>query len=403
MQIQEYLSQEKKIYNSILTILQSKEDDNDDLYQILYHDIDAQNIANDKDEFTELLHILASISINCKRTPRLTFSICTILQHYIDQIKQLFSNFELFNFFKHDKLILLSLFDNKIITVDENISNFIIEKSGVNQQLKQAEVKDEEEEENYEEDFDEKQNSYLHYEKFFYPEIKSFLSEDQKQLIEKQLFEINSQIFDQFDQKRKTGENDSHICELIREDSIEEFIVYVNKDCYPLTITINHSIFETNRFLLKRTTSLIEYAAFFGSIQILQYLKNYGVDLEPSIWPYAIQSGSAVVISFIESENIQPPNKSYLKVLKECIQCHSIDNYNYILNNYLNESDDVFNVEKDFNENILSYAFHYHNYDLIPDLMKKKYAFFYLCQYNYIKLVKLYLENENFDVNSRII
>ena len=59
------------------------------------------------------------------------------------------------------------------------------------------------------------------------------------------------QIPEDFYEKRKEGENDSHICSLIRNDSIIEFIKYVTENNYSLDYTITSSIFETNSFLLK--------------------------------------------------------------------------------------------------------------------------------------------------------
>lgn len=56
---------------------------------------------------------------------------------------------------------------------------------------------------------------------------------------------------------------DEEICEIIRKDEIEKFISIVKKENLPLQSDIKHSIFETNSFLLNKTSTLIEYAAFF--------------------------------------------------------------------------------------------------------------------------------------------
>ena len=62
-------------------------------------------------------------------------------------------------------------------------------------------------------------------------------------------------------------------CSLIQKDLIEEFTIYMNKNGYSINSTINLSIYETNNLLLKQFgITLIEYAAFFGSIQIFDYL-----------------------------------------------------------------------------------------------------------------------------------
>ena len=62
-----------------------------------------------------------------------------------------------------------------------------------------------------------------------------------------------------------------HICELIRNDDIKEFIIYFNLNQFSLNMTIEPSIYETNSFLCEKNPSLIEYSTFFGSIQILSF------------------------------------------------------------------------------------------------------------------------------------
>lgn len=86
-----------------------------------------------------------------------------------------------------------------------------------------------------------------------------------------------------FNQKRKIGENDSYLCQIIRQDSIEDFISHVNRLNMSLHIKIKRSAFETNTFLIMNDPTLIEYATFFGSIQILQYLRMNNVELTPSL------------------------------------------------------------------------------------------------------------------------
>lgn len=115
-----------------------------------------------------------------------------------------------------------------------------------------------------------------------------------------------------FEENRRKGENDSYICQLIRNDSIEEFVSYTNRMNYSLTKSIiPSSIFETNSFLINKTTSLIKYAAFFGSIQIFQYLLLNGVELRPKLWLYAIYGRNAEIIHLIEVNHVQPNDEKY--------------------------------------------------------------------------------------------
>ena len=48
--------------------------------------------------------------------------------------------------------------------------------------------------------------------------------------------------------KRTISENDGIICEMIRQDSIKEFVSYTNRNYISIKSQIEPSIFETNPF-----------------------------------------------------------------------------------------------------------------------------------------------------------
>ena len=121
---------------------------------------------------------------------------------------------------------------------------------------------------------------------------------------------------------------DEEICEIIRKDEIEKFISIVKKENLPLQSDIKHSIFETNSFLLNKTSTLIEYAAFFGSIQIFNYLRLNKVDLSPSLWLYSIHSHKIELIHILEEKEILV---NYLECFSESIKCHHNDIANHFL------------------------------------------------------------------------
>lgn len=129
--------------------------------------------------------------------------------------------------------------------------------------------------------------------------MKQYL--DQK--IQKQTEEVITRIFEveisSFEKKCRIGENDSYICTLIRKDSVEEFISYINRINLSHSSKIKPSIYETNSYLIDKEPTLIEYAAFFGSIQIVQYLKYNEVQLNFSLWFYSIHSNNAELIHFL--------------------------------------------------------------------------------------------------------
>ena len=57
-------------------------------------------------------------------------------------------------------------------------------------------------------------------------------------------------VADDYENNRKKGENENYLCQLIREDSIDEFVSFVNRNNLNLSSKIKRSIFETNSFFL---------------------------------------------------------------------------------------------------------------------------------------------------------
>lgn len=108
----------------------------------------------------------------------------------------------------------------------------------------------------------------------------------------------NQEKYKIYEEKRKQGENDDIIATMIRTDSVQESIVYVNKKNIKLKSHIKCSNFETNEFLIGKEPSFIKYATFCGSIQIFQYLKTNKVKLKPSLWLYAIHSNMRIMNVF---------------------------------------------------------------------------------------------------------
>ena len=117
------------------------------------------------------------------------------------------------------------------------------------------------------------------YVQYFWPEIKLF--ENRKWFPKHEFDEyLKNELPDDFDEMRNKGENESFICKLIRDDLVEDFIAYFNETFISPNSTIDQSIYETNSFLLekqihsKEGITLIEYSAFFGSIQIFTFFEK---------------------------------------------------------------------------------------------------------------------------------
>ena len=331
-------------------------------------------IHENEKEIKNFLTLLLKIAQNRKCDGKFIFKFIQIIKKLENAIKKTFSNYDIFIFFKGNKKILLQLFENQIITFDESIKQFFLESD--------------------------KFYSKPDLHKFFYPEIKTFINQYFKAKIEKDV----SMDEELFKEKREVGENDSYICELIRQDSVIDFIVYLNKNVISPSSEIKPSLFETNQFLIKnKKTTLIEYAAFFGSIQIFNYLRMNGVELKGSLWLYAIHSNNAELIYLLKELNVQPEDESYEKCLEEAIKCHHNDIANYIQNYLLDEKVEKSNLENVYEKNMYYYCFRYYNYSFFPNDFNNHYIIYYLCDFGYYSLVKLYLNEKEIDLNKSII
>ena len=362
-EIQQYINSQKKLYDSLIDFIDNnQENDSNHNFENLCLLFKELKIDETKDELDNFLDLLSKICENHHRIANFFPKIEQIILYFDESIKKFFKCSEIFDIFILNKRILLFLLNHKIISFDdEDIQNII------------SNLDD---------------NSKLDYHCFFFPEIKSYLKKADIDLIEQKLKSFDSDIFNDFDEKRKIGENDSYICQLIREDSIDEFIIYVNKTNYNLASKVNESIFETNDFLINNTPTLIEYAAFFGSIQVFQYLRHNNIQLESSIWQYAIHGRNPEMIHLLEEneKNLDDMNE----LIEESLKCHHNE-----LVNYFNMQADC--IETRYDEEIL----YIRNYSYFPSFVDVNDAFILFCFYNYITLVKLLLNTKEIDLEHK--
>ena len=155
MKIQEYIYAKKLIHQHLLSYI-TEEDDCDEKYQTLISEIGIFKQNENFNEFRLFLFLILRVSNNYHRTPNFFSKIEKIILFFEDQFKHNLKNIEIFNIFKSNKLLLLILFNNKILQIEDDIINFIVEK------------------------FKNKDLKYSTYYQFFYPEIQPFLQEDLK-------------------------------------------------------------------------------------------------------------------------------------------------------------------------------------------------------------------------------
>ena len=277
MSVEEFVGKMKSIQSNLLDFLED-ETAADDKYENFIELISSDQLTNDKYKFKALLQLLNNVGSHHKRVPNFISKLEQILRYLKKDILKYFPNFEIFDIFKDNKRILLFLLEEKMMIIDESIFSIITSSEYFCK-------------------------SYCEY---FQPEIKPFLTKEniekygsKNELLKDDKFieRMNKEVEENFYEKRREGLNDDYLCELIRNNEIKEFIRFTEQRNLSLEIEIKKSIFETNQFLTgKYKISLIEYASFYGSNDIIKYIEKKGVELMPSMWIYSIHSCNAELI-----------------------------------------------------------------------------------------------------------
>ena len=349
MEISAVINQLKEVQAKTLNYITNQDGCLDD-YLSFMNDI----FQNEKYyKMNDYLQLIFHISNSHRRSPFFFERIEQIIRYFKDAIIHTFSNLEIYNLFKCNKRLLLFLIEEKVITVDDTIAYELSQESD---------------------------NYY-----YFHLEIHSFYDQENKEK-----YQVNNYL--DFEWKRKRGENDNFLCQLIQNDSIQEFVSFVNRKNLSLSTTIiEKSVFEANSFLLNKKPTLIEYAAFFGSLQIVKFLFLNNVELTPSLWLYAIHSNNADLIHFLEANKIKPENDSFEECLKEAIICHHNNIAIYIQNNYFDKIEDVIEI-----------IIQSHNYNFMEIDLNKSNVIYALIKNNYSLIVSFLANKPDFDINAQI-
>lgn len=363
-ELKEYLVKIKSIEDSLLTFLDN-ENNYEENYQNLINQIrNNYQIDNNSNEFKEFLHILAKVSRNHHNANDICSKIDRIISEFKSTIMLHFSNNEIFIIFKACKRIVLYLLEEKIIIPNQYMSSIITSKKYLDR----------------------------YYPHFFYKEFKDFFTPTLRNEVETKLAQIVPNQDDSiYEQKRKDGVNDLEICRIIRNDSVDEFKQFLVSSKMENSTHIQQSIFETNHFLLKKTPSLIKYAAFYGSINIFKFLISDSYEFRPSMWIYAIHGNSSEIIKLLEEHKVA--NTSEI-CFYESIKCHhrNLAKYYHSMCIDIAPRDILYTAIKSF------------NYSYLPDEIDNEITtFFAFCRSDYCEIVRILLKCYDFDLNAKII
>ena len=362
--IYEYINKLIQIQEPLLNFLE-----NDDIQNFETKYLDDLKIKENKHKMRILLYLISKISQNHHRNPNFIDKVEKILLTYKKEIKIFFSNLEIFLIFKKNKRILYFLYKEQIIIPNKTILTNT-------------------------------KNSYSFY-AYFYPEFKKFYNEKSKQQIASEYSEIFN--LKEFEEKRMIGENDHYVCELIRNDSIDDFISFVNRTNLSLSSNVEPSVYETNSLLIKKETSLIEYSAFYGSIQIFRFLLLNNVKIKTDTWLFAIHGKNPEIIHILEENQIKPPsNNNYVRCYIESNKCYHNDIMKYFQLQYIEVSDN-YNFYLSIKDDICFRTFNFYDFFDNDYKTNESTAFYFACKYDHFLIVDYFLNNARIEFNSTTI
>ena len=175
MEVQSYINWKKELYRNIINFIDCEEEASINILNI-------QNINSNKDDFTEFLRLISKLSDNHHRNQSFLGQVEKILLYFKHEIKQTFTNSQIFDIFSSNKRILLFLITNDIITMDKTITDLILKSN--------------------------KGSKHQKYRYYFFNEIKPFLDSKTLLIIQRELNNLGSDIFIDFEKKCQNGQNE---------------------------------------------------------------------------------------------------------------------------------------------------------------------------------------------------
>lgn len=372
MELKDYITRMKMLYSALLEYIDS-DDDSPESFQEFAAFLKGNDFGGNADELRTILNLISKVSKHHRGGQNQTAKLKKVIAYFLPVIKQTLSNLDLFRIFRGSRLLLLFLFDEQAVRVDEEVAYLVSQKVG------------------------------MHGLNFFYPEVKRFLTKNGKYgpiIASNTTFKKD----ETFERKRREGENDSLICSLIREDSLEDFVRKFCEEKRSPSDEVPPSLFETHPMLIKKKATLIEYSAFFGSRRVLGYLLERKSDeggaiedCDESLWLFAVCSGSEEVIHLLEEHGIAPGDGVYAECLSESVKCHHNGIARYIASKMEAEGEDG---EAGMSENFFSS----YNFEFFPqDFADYESAFEQACQYDYVTIVKILLDTGKLDLREVLV
>ena len=120
MNIDDFVEKMKNIQQILIKFLE-EEINLEENYEVFVKTITEQKINEDIYQLKSVFQLINKIGCNHQRCYRFINKIEAVLKHFKKDMLQYFTNSEIFEIFKDNKRILLFLFQEKIIIIDEYI------------------------------------------------------------------------------------------------------------------------------------------------------------------------------------------------------------------------------------------------------------------------------------------
>ncbi|OHT10451.1 hypothetical protein TRFO_20260 [Tritrichomonas foetus] len=234
-------------------------------YLLSYSIIDNAKIMR---QFLLVIDVLVTfnrISLDCA---------FTLILYFKENIQKLIRKYELLHFFEQKQMILF-LVENNFVEF-KDVSDELCEKESFFQYFFPEISRD----------------------KFFYYSLLKMYPENIP------LFESTN--IEEHIKLRKIGCNEDEIAKLIREDNCEAFSVYISEKNVGFNKRFRYSRYERFDFVNSEDDmpSMIEYAAFFGSLNIFKFLWINDAYFDEYLTPYAIAGGNGEIIHLCEEKGL---------------------------------------------------------------------------------------------------
>lgn len=175
------------------------------------------------------------------------------------------------------------------------------------------------------ENFEDHKKSILFY-TFFAPEIK-------KNGMEKviQFYKLEQYCTELFIKERNDSLNPESLAHSIIFDDVDKFQDICSQNNVDLNSIIHHSFLDSNTFIEQKDLSLIEYSAYYGSLQIFKFLLLNSAKFTDNLPLYAIIGGNYEIIHLIEKNRHIEFNQISIET---AVLFHRNELVEYLINNY---------------------------------------------------------------------